>query len=54
MSEVCKDCLLYKKHKENCYFYWEGKRKCTQFIHHETGVSQFRNEDEEFEKLINQ
>lgn len=50
---VCKNCALYKKFGNKCYFYWEGKRKCTQFVDKDTGVPQFKNLDEDFEKMIN-
>lgn len=51
---VCKNCALYAKFKENCHFFWEGKRSCTQFVDKETGVQCFKNIDEEFEKLISE
>jgi hypothetical protein len=30
MNEICKNCELYKEHEEECWFYWEGKKVCTQ------------------------
>lgn len=49
---VCKNCALYEKFKEGCHFYWEGKRKCTQFVDKTTGIAKFKNMDAEFEKSL--
>lgn len=28
---VCKECLKYRHHKEECWFYWKDKRACSRF-----------------------
>ncbi|PIN75984.1 hypothetical protein COV18_01005 [Candidatus Woesearchaeota archaeon CG10_big_fil_rev_8_21_14_0_10_37_12] len=28
---VCTECHVYKTLKEKCWYYWEGKKKCSQF-----------------------
>lgn len=28
---VCDDCAAFKMFGEKCWFYWQGKRKCSQF-----------------------
>jgi len=50
---VCKNCALYEKFKEKCWFYWERKRKCTQFVDKDSGRAKYRDLDEDFEKIIN-
>jgi len=30
-SEVCKECAAWQQHQHKCWFYWEGKKECTQF-----------------------
>ena len=28
---VCENCFTYKAFGSKCWFYWEGKRTCSQF-----------------------
>jgi len=28
---VCKECLKYKSHKGECWFYWKDKKACSRF-----------------------
>ncbi len=29
---VCENCVAFKRFGDKCWFYWEGKRECTQFV----------------------
>lgn len=29
---VCKSCANYKIFKEKCWYYWEGKKECSQKV----------------------
>lgn len=30
-NEVCRECASWKIFKEKCWFYWDGKKECSQF-----------------------
>jgi len=30
MSEVCKNCHSYKVFGNKCWYFWEGKKSCSQ------------------------
>ena len=35
--KLCKNCYNWKVYKENCWFYWKNKTKCSQFVDIKTG-----------------
>ena len=41
MSDVCKHCHAFKVFGEKCWFYWEGKKSCSQFKRSEADEPQF-------------
>lgn len=28
---VCKTCVVFKRHKDKCWYYWDHKKACTQY-----------------------
>lgn len=29
---ICKNCIYWKKFKDKCFYYWEGKKRCTKYL----------------------
>ncbi|RLE44452.1 hypothetical protein DRJ16_02215 [Candidatus Woesearchaeota archaeon] len=52
MSELCKNCDNWKRFGKGCWFYWEGKRRCTQFVDSNTFKQRFADLDEDLNMLI--
>lgn len=32
MNEVCKDCLNWQRYGKDCWYFWQGKKTCTQRV----------------------
>lgn len=56
-GHLCRECASWKRHAEKCWFYWEGKKECSQFRDDDLSESKYRNvkfnPDEMLADLIN-
>lgn len=51
MSLVCQNCQSFQVFKDKCWFFWEGKRACSQHRASETGEPAFFSV-EDVQKLL--
>ena len=42
---VCDNCHSFKVFGKKCWFYWEGKRTCTQFRKSDDSEPEFKEEE---------
>lgn len=38
----CVGCIMWERHQDNCWYYWEGKKHCTM---HTRDIEQLPKED---------
>jgi hypothetical protein len=55
-GHLCKECASWNRHKEKCWFFWEGKKECSQFKDDDFSEPKYKdvkfNPDEHFMHLI--
>lgn len=39
---VCKDCMTFKRFKDKCWFYWDNKKACSNFLGSEFAEPTFK------------
>ena len=47
MTRVCDACVSWKRFGAKCWFYWENKKTCSQFVANEFSEPQFKSVSEE-------
>ena len=43
---VCKTCVVFKRHKDKCWYYWDNKKACTQYRESDFSEPAFKEVDE--------
>ncbi|MBU0536173.1 MAG: hypothetical protein KKE20_04360 [Nanoarchaeota archaeon] len=51
-SDVCKECASWNIFMDRCWFYWEGKKECSQFKDDHMSEPKYRNTKQDPEQLV--
>lgn len=51
-AHLCRECASWKRHREKCWFYWEGKKECSQFKDDDFSEAKYRNVKLDTDEMI--
>lgn len=52
VNEVCKECASWKVFKEKCWFFWDGKKECSQFKDDDFSEPKYKDVKHDPESII--